>query len=57
MRSSTLNEIITDEKVRAPLVAAGVIVEGSTAKEFGQLIAQEYKRWNRVREFAGIVPQ
>jgi tripartite-type tricarboxylate transporter receptor subunit TctC len=55
--NKTLNEIITDEKVRARLIATGVIVEGSTAQEFGQLIAEEYKRWDAVRAAAGIVQQ
>ena len=55
--NETLNEIIADEKVREHLVAAGVVVTGSTADEFGQLLTDESKRWNAVREAAGIARQ
>ena len=55
--NETLNEIIADEKVREHLVAAGVIVKGSTAEEFGRLLADESERWNAVREAAGITRQ
>jgi len=56
-QNETLNEIIADEKVREHLVAAGVIVKGSTAEEFGRLLADESERWNAVREAAGITRQ
>jgi tripartite-type tricarboxylate transporter receptor subunit TctC len=55
--NKTLIEIITNEKIRARLVAVGVIVRGSTAQDFGQLIANEYKHWDPFREAAGIVRQ
>ena len=55
--NETLNEIIADEKVREHLVAAGVIVKGSTAEEFRRLLANESERWNAVREAAGITRQ
>jgi tripartite-type tricarboxylate transporter receptor subunit TctC len=48
---------LTTEKTRARLGAVGVIVRGSTAQDFGQLIANEYKHWDAVREAAGIVRQ
>jgi tripartite-type tricarboxylate transporter receptor subunit TctC len=55
--NETLNEIIADEKVREHLVAAGVVVKGSTAEEFGRLLTDESERWNTLREAAGIARQ
>jgi tripartite-type tricarboxylate transporter receptor subunit TctC len=52
-----LNEVIVDAAVRDRLVSVGVVVHGSTAKEFGTFMAAEYKRWNAVREAAGIAQQ
>jgi hypothetical protein len=43
--------------VRERLVTVGVVVKGSTAAEFGAFMAGEYKRWNTVREAAGIAQQ
>ena len=55
--NKTLNDIIADDKVRERLVTVGVVVKGSTAAEFGAFMASEYKRWNAVREAAGIAQQ
>jgi tripartite-type tricarboxylate transporter receptor subunit TctC len=55
--NKTLNEIIADGKVRERLVAVGVVVRGSSAAEFGKFMADEYKKWNAVREAAGIAQQ
>jgi tripartite-type tricarboxylate transporter receptor subunit TctC len=55
--NKTLDDIISDEKVRSRLVTVGVVVHGSTAQEFGQFMADEYKRWDGVREAAGIARQ
>ena len=55
--NKTLNEGLADEVVRKRLVAAGVVVKGSTPEEFGKFMADEYKRWNTVREAAGIAQQ
>ena len=55
--NKTLNDIIADDKVRERLVTVGVVVKGSTAAEFGTFMASEYKRWNTVREAAGIAQQ
>jgi tripartite-type tricarboxylate transporter receptor subunit TctC len=55
--NKTLGEIIDDQKVRQRLDAVGVVVKGSTAAEFGDLLAAEYKRRNAVREAAGIAQQ
>jgi tripartite-type tricarboxylate transporter receptor subunit TctC len=53
----TLNAVIVDEKVRQHLVTVGVVVKGSTAPAFGAFMGSEYKRWNAVREAAGIPQQ
>lgn len=55
--NKTLNEIIADQQVCERLVTIGVVVRGSTAEEFGKFMADEYKRWNAVREAAGISQQ
>ena len=55
--NKTLNDIIADTKVREHLVAVGVVVKGSTPQEFGGFMVGEYKRWNAVREAAGIPQQ
>jgi tripartite-type tricarboxylate transporter receptor subunit TctC len=55
--NKTLNDGLADEVVRKRLVAAGVIVKGSTPEAFGEFMADEYKRWNAVREAAGIAQQ
>jgi tripartite-type tricarboxylate transporter receptor subunit TctC len=52
-----LNDSLADETVRKRLVSAGVVVKGSTPEEFGKFMADEYKRWNTVREGAGIAQQ
>jgi tripartite-type tricarboxylate transporter receptor subunit TctC len=48
---------IADEKVRERVVTAGMVVKGSSGAEFGAFMASEYKRWNEVREKAGIAQQ
>lgn len=55
--NTTLNDCLADETVRKRLVTAGVVVQGSTPEAFGQFLANEYKRWNAVREKAGIPQQ
>jgi tripartite-type tricarboxylate transporter receptor subunit TctC len=55
--NKTLNTIIADNKVSARLVTAGVVVKGSTPQDFGAFMMSEYKRWNAVREAAGIARQ
>jgi tripartite-type tricarboxylate transporter receptor subunit TctC len=52
-----LNDIIADDTVSARLVAVGVVVKGSTPEAFGTFMTSEYKRWNAVREAAGIAQQ
>src|SRR5580704_13625816 len=55
--NKTLNAIIADDKVGARLITAGVVVKGSTPQDFGAFMTSEYKRWNAVREAAGITQQ
>ena len=55
--NKTLNAVIADDKVSARLVTAGVVVKGSTPQDFGAFMMSEYKRWNAVREAAGIAQQ
>jgi tripartite-type tricarboxylate transporter receptor subunit TctC len=53
----TLMDATADDKVRERVVTAGMVVKGSSAADFGAFMASEYKRWNEVREAAGIVQQ
>ena len=53
----TLMDVIADDKVRERILTAGVMVKGSSAADFGSFMANEYKRWNDVREAAGIAQQ
>jgi tripartite-type tricarboxylate transporter receptor subunit TctC len=55
--NQVLNESLADETVRNRLIAAGVVVKGSTPQAFGDFMAGEYKRWDAVRETAGIEKQ
>jgi tripartite-type tricarboxylate transporter receptor subunit TctC len=55
--NKTVNEVLKDETVRERLIKAGVVVQGSTAEAFGKHMADEYARWNAVREAAGIPQQ
>jgi tripartite-type tricarboxylate transporter receptor subunit TctC len=55
--NATIGGILADDKARKRFVAVGVIVRGSTAEEFGRFMADEYSRWNAVRQAAGILRQ
>ena len=52
--NKALNESIAEDAVRERLIKAGVTVQGSTPEAFGQFMADELARWNKVREAAGI---
>ena len=54
--NTTINESLKEDAVQRRLTTAGV-VRGSTAEAFGQHMAREFKRWNAVREAAGIPQQ
>ncbi len=55
--NKAINESLTDQAVSKRLVTAGVVVKSSTPEAFGQFMTAEYKRWNDVREAAGIPKQ
>jgi tripartite-type tricarboxylate transporter receptor subunit TctC len=55
--NKALNESLKEPAVRERLGKAGVAVQGSTAEAFGQFMAGELARWNKVREAAGIAQQ
>jgi len=55
--NTTLNEILKENAVRERLITAGVVVQGSTPEAFGKLMADEFARWDAVREAAGIPRQ
>ena len=52
-----VSESIKEEAVRDKLIKAGIAVQGSTPEAFGQFMAGELARWNKVREAAGIAQQ
>ena len=43
--------------MRERLTKAGVVVQGSTPEAFGKHMADEFARWDKVREAAGIAQQ
>jgi tripartite-type tricarboxylate transporter receptor subunit TctC len=55
--NGALAEILKDPAVRERLSTAGVVVQNSSPAEFGAFMASEFKRWNGVREAAGIPQQ
>ncbi len=48
------NEIIKEPAVADKLTKVGVIVQGSTPEAFGKLLADEYAKWDAVRQKAGF---
>jgi len=55
--NKALNDSLGEAAVRERLVKAGVVVKGSTPQAFGKFMADEFTRWNAVREAAGIPQQ
>ncbi len=55
--NKVLNEALQEDDVKRRMSAVGVLVKGSTPDEFGAFLASEYKRWDKVREAAGITQQ
>ena len=55
--NQVINEGLQEEDVKKRMAAVGVIVKGSTPDEFGKFLADEYKRWDKVREGAKISQQ
>jgi tripartite-type tricarboxylate transporter receptor subunit TctC len=55
--NKTVNEILAQADAQERLTKAGVVVQGSTPEAFGRHMADEFTRWNAVREKAGIPQQ
>lgn len=55
--NKTMIDSLADETVRQRMAAAGVVVKTSTPQAFGDFMVAEYKRWDAVRESAGIPQQ
>lgn len=55
--NKVLNEVLADPEVRSRMDKVGVIVKTSTPKEWGDFMANEYKRFEKVREAANIPQQ
>jgi tripartite-type tricarboxylate transporter receptor subunit TctC len=55
--NKVLNEALQEDDVKTRMTAVGVLVKGSTSDEFGKFLANEYQRWDKVREAAGIAQQ
>src|SRR5664279_2057444 len=55
--NKVINDSMKEDEVQKRLVAVGVVVKGSTPAEFGKFLADEYQRWNKVREAANIPQQ
>jgi len=52
--NNVINDSLQEDEVKKRLVTVGVVVKGSTAEAFGAFMADEHKRWDQVRETAGI---
>src|SRR5471032_1413449 len=50
--NKVINDSMQEEDVKKRMAAVGVVVKGSTPDEFGKFLADEYKRWDKVREAA-----
>jgi tripartite-type tricarboxylate transporter receptor subunit TctC len=55
--NKTLNDSLADETVKKRLEAVGVVVKGSTPRQFGDFLSSEFKRWSDVRIAAGLPQQ
>jgi tripartite-type tricarboxylate transporter receptor subunit TctC len=55
--NKALNEIVAEPIVQERLTKAGVIAKGSGPEEFGKHMQDEFVRWSKVRETAGIPQQ
>ena len=55
--NKALNDSLAEKDVREKLIKAGVVVKGSTPEAFGQFMADELARWDKVRAAAGIEKQ
>jgi len=54
--NSQVNAALGDPKIRAHFEAADSVPLGETPAQFGELIANETRKWGKVVKFAGIKP-
>ncbi|MGX1098807.1 tripartite tricarboxylate transporter substrate binding protein [Amorphus sp. MBR-141] len=52
--NAALGEALSDEALRSKALESGYIIEGSTPEAFGNQIASDVERWNKVRANADI---
>jgi tripartite-type tricarboxylate transporter receptor subunit TctC len=52
-----INAALADSEIRARLSDLGGVPLGSSAGDFGKLIAEETEKWGKVVKFAGIKPE
>lgn len=55
--NTVLNEALKDPEVSKKLERAGVVVKSSTPAEFGAFLKEQYQRFSKTREAAGIPQQ
>ncbi|MGX1307571.1 tripartite-type tricarboxylate transporter receptor subunit TctC [Amorphus suaedae] len=52
--NTALGEALADDALRSKALETGYIIEGSTPEQFGDQIASDVERWNKVRANADI---
>jgi tripartite-type tricarboxylate transporter receptor subunit TctC len=52
--NKALNEMLEEPAIRERLIKAGVVVKGSTPEAFDQFMADEFAKWNKVRDAANL---
>jgi tripartite-type tricarboxylate transporter receptor subunit TctC len=55
--NTVLNEALADPDVKAKLERAGVVVKSSTPEQFGAFLTDQYNKFAKTREAAGIQQQ
>ncbi len=55
--NAVLNDALKDPEVSKKLERAGVVVKSSTPAEFGAFLTEQYQRFSKTREAAGIPQQ
>jgi len=55
--NKAINDALKEEVVQKRLQTAGIVVQGSTPQEFAKFQADEFARWNKVREAGNIAQQ
>jgi tripartite-type tricarboxylate transporter receptor subunit TctC len=55
--NAVLNEALADPDVKAKLERSGVVVKSSTPEQFGAFLTDQYNKFAKTREAAGIQQQ